>query len=171
MAREILRSYVYPPTPAAHAVHHDLESLVWVIIYSLYRRTIREVKQCQLPSTRVKQLLSEYMDLFGTADPGHIRMMRFDDTTSTSFQNLLLLLRPIHLRVLMFSLMTLLRKYENDQSLELTRQREREEWMAYNVQVLLETHAPVKFIAYEHLREILQISIGPGHDIPHTEAT
>jgi hypothetical protein len=43
MAIEILRA-VLNKSPIPRETHHDLESLLWVIIYTIYRRTIESIK-------------------------------------------------------------------------------------------------------------------------------
>ncbi|TDL23520.1 hypothetical protein BD410DRAFT_897566 [Rickenella mellea] len=71
MAMEVLETIVNKAPPVPRGTHHDLESIIWVVIYSIYKRTLRDYKDD-------KGLHDEFNHFFGGTTLKKILSMRRD---------------------------------------------------------------------------------------------
>ncbi len=71
MAVEVLETIVNNAPPVPRGTHHDLESMIWVVIYSIYKRTLRDYKDNKL-------LHEEFNHFFGGTTLKKILSMRRD---------------------------------------------------------------------------------------------
>lgn len=80
MAIEILKaqSRTEQPAPVVHATRHDLESLVYVMVYAAYRRVYTEVhaEDTKITGAQRQFFLADFEKFFGNVNPASVHEAR-----------------------------------------------------------------------------------------------